>query len=215
MLRGGLQGQGGMRFLWLILGALALAQCATPGAPDFVVGEDPGAFVIIGVAEAQQHTSPRYIVLWRRLDEDGAFSSYGPRRIFEARTHERGSVRVSGIPGEFIMSEIEPGEYALDSVYAIIRDRRVNYVANGVVEGPERPAFTVRPGEAIYLGIWQTDLEDVTAVARPWRLDEADLRAALNRSDPVRGPVRVRETHTRSVRCAPHKLTTTSQRQVC
>ena len=28
---------------------------------------------------------------------------------------------------------------------------------NGVIAGPERPAFEVRPGEAVYLGIWQVE----------------------------------------------------------
>lgn len=204
-----------MRTMFAMLACLVLAQCATPEDRRFHVGAEPGAFVIIGVAEAATNTSPRYTVLWRRLDAEGRFMRYGPRRIFEARTQSGESVRVRGIPGEFIMSEIEPGEYALDSVFAVIRDGRVNYVANGVVQGPERPAFTVRAGEAIYIGIWETNLEEVIAVARPWRIEQRDLDAALGASNLVVGPVRLVEPHTRAVPCAPYRLNNVSQRQVC
>jgi hypothetical protein len=100
-------------------------------------------------------------------------------------------------------------------VFALIRDGRVNYVANGLVHGPERPAFEVRAGEAIYIGIWETDLDDVVAVARPWRLEQADLDAVLRQSDAVIGPVRMAETHTVSAPCAPYRLNNVSQRQVC
>ena len=31
-------------------------------------------------------------------------------------------MRVRGIPGEFTHAEVEPGIYALDSVFALIRD---------------------------------------------------------------------------------------------
>ena len=53
-------------------------------------------------------------------------------------------------------------------------------------------------------------------MTRPWRLEEADLRAVLNAADDeVRGHVRIRETRTRSVACAPHQLNVRSRRQVC
>lgn len=204
-----------MRVVFVILASLVLAQCATPEDKRFRVGESPGAYVIMGIAEAASNTSPRYTVLWRRLDGSGQFMRYGERRIFEARSQSGDTVRVRGIPGEFVLSEIEPGEYALDSVFAVIRDGRVNYVANGVVAGPERPAFTVRPGEAIYIGIWETDLEEVVAVTRPWRSEQRDLDAVLNASGAVIGPVRMIEPHTRSVPCAPYRLNNVSQRQVC
>ncbi|MGQ0534097.1 MAG: hypothetical protein ACT4OF_15610 [Caulobacteraceae bacterium] len=204
-----------MRLVFAILASLILAQCATPEDKRFRVGEAPGAYVIIGVAKSAANTSPLYTVLWRRVGPDGQFMRYGARTIFEARTRSGDSVQIPGIPGEFVMSEIEPGEYALDSVFALIRDGRVNYVANGVVQGPERPAFEVRPGEAIYIGIWQTNIEDVVAVTRPWRLDQSDLDAVLRATDPVIGPVRMVETHTRSVPCAPYRINNTSQRQVC
>ncbi|MGD9968731.1 MAG: hypothetical protein AB7T59_19590 [Hyphomonadaceae bacterium] len=205
-----------MRYVFAILACLVLTQCATrEEISRFRVGEDPGAYVVIGVAEAASNTSPRYTVLWRRLGPDGKFQRYGDRRIFEVRTQSGESIQVAGIPGEFVLSEIEPGEYALDSVFAVIRDGRVNYVANGLVQGPERPAFTVRPGEAVYLGIWETNLEDVVAVTRPWRLDQRDLDAVMSQSDQVIGPVRMVETHTRAVPCVPYRLNTVSQRQVC
>lgn len=204
-----------MRVVFVILASLVLAQCATPEDKRFRVGESPGAYVIMGIAEAASNTSPRYTVLWRRLDGSGQFMRYGERRIFEVRSQSGDTVRVRGIPGEFVLSEIEPGEYALDSVFAVIRDGRVNYVANGVVAGPERPAFTVRPGEAIYIGIWETDLEEVVAVTRPWRSEQRDLDAVLNASGAVIGPVRMIEPHTRSVPCAPYRLNNVSQRQVC
>lgn len=179
------------------------------------MGEAPTSYVIIGIAEAAENTSPSYTLLWRRLDENGAFMRYGARRIFEARSESGDGVQIAGIPGEFILSEIEPGTYALDSVFAIVRDRRVNYSANGVIRGPERPSFEVGPGEAIYLGIWQTNLDEVVAVTRPWRLDQRDLDAVLRETESVVGPVRLVEPQTRSVACAPYRLADNSQRQVC
>jgi hypothetical protein len=101
-------------------------------------------------------------------------------------------------------------------VFAVIRENNVDYVANGVIAGPERPSFEVRPGEAVYLGIWEVDIEDNIAVARPWRLDTADLRALMREADEeVAGEVRVRETVTRAVACAPHRLSNLTQRQIC
>lgn len=205
-----------MRLVFAMLACLVLAQCATQNEDErFRVGQSPTSFVIIGVAEAASNTSPRYSVLWRRLGPDGQFLRYGARRIFEVRTESGESIQIPGIPGEFIMSEIEAGEYALDSVFAVIRDGRVNYVANGVIAGPERPAFTVQPGEAIYLGIWQANLVDVVAVTELWRLDQGDLDAVIRAADPVTGEVRLVETHTRAVPCAPYRLNNVSQRQVC
>jgi hypothetical protein len=205
-----------MRLVFVMLACLVLAQCASRREEErFRVGESEGAYIIIGVAEAASNTSPRYTVLWRRLSPDGQFLRYGDRRIFEVRTQSGESTQIPGIPGEFIMSEVEPGDYALDSVFALIRDGRVNYVANGVVRGPERPAFTVRPGEAVYLGIWQTNLEDVVAVTTPWRLEQSDLDAVIRQSNPVIGQVRMVETQTRAVPCAPYRLNNVSQRQVC
>lgn len=205
-----------MRLLFTALAGLALAQCA--GAPD----EAPprprvpgGSTVIIGIAESVSNTSPTYRMLWRRLDASGAFTGMGGNRDFEIGTHEGGSIRVRGIPGEFVTAEIEPGVYALDSVFALIEERRVTYAANGVVFGPERPTFEVRAGEAIYLGIWQVDLDVTTAVARPWRLEEEDLRAVLHEADTIHGDVRVRQTQTRAVPCTPHRINSRSQRQVC
>jgi hypothetical protein len=208
--------EGDMRFAVLILGALALASCATSEDDRFRVGESEKSFVIIGVAEASESREARYTLLWRQLDAAGAFTEYDGHTTFEAQTNEGDTVRVRGIPGEFEMLEVEPGVYALDSVFGIIADERVNYVAEGVIAGPERPSFEVRPGEAIYLGIWQADIEDVRAVTRPWRIEESDLRAVLNvADDEVRGHVRIRETRTRSVACTPHQLNSRSRRQVC
>lgn len=204
-----------MRVLIAILACLALAQCATPEDKRFRVGEAQSGYVIMGVAEAAENTSPSYTILWRRLDAQGNFMRYGARRIFEARSESGDGVQVRGIPGEFILSEVEPGTYALDSTFALIRDRRVNYSANGVIQGPERPTFEVRPGEAVYIGIWEANLEDVVATVRPWRNEQSDLDAVLRQTDPVIGPVRMVETQTRAVPCAPYRLSTNSQRQVC
>jgi hypothetical protein len=204
-----------MRFVVLILGALALAQCATAEDDRFHVGESPNAFVIIGVAETPNTREARFTLLWRMLNASGGFTEHDGDTAFQARTNEGDTLRIRGIPGEFEMLEVEPGVYALDSVFGLIRDDRVNYVAEGVIEGPDRPSFEVRPGEAVYLGIWQADIEDVRAVTRPWRLEESDLRAVLSQSDAVVGHVRIRETHTRSVPCTPHQLVSRSRRQVC
>lgn len=204
-----------MRVMMAILACLALAQCATPDDKRFRVGESESAYVIMGVAEAPENTSPSYTVLWRRLDANGNFMRYGARRIFEVRSESGDGVQVRGIPGEFILSEVEPGTYALDSVFALLRDGRVSYSANGVVLGPERPSFEVRPGEAIYLGVWEANLVDVVAVARPWRLEQSDLDAVLRETGAVSGPVRMVEPPMRAVPCAPYRLNTVSQRQVC
>ena len=204
-----------MRVLMAIVACLLVAQCASREDRRFRVGEAPTSYVIIGIAEAAENTSPSYTMLWRRLDQEGAFMRYGARRIFEARSESGDGVQVAGIPGEFILSEIEPGTYALDSVFALIRDRRVNYSANGVIRGPERPAFEVRPGEAVYLGIWQANLVDTTAVVAPWRLDQSDLDAVLRETGAVVGTVRSIEPQTRAVTCAPYRIASNSQRQVC
>jgi hypothetical protein len=208
--------QGEMRRFFAILACLALAQCASSGDDGFVVGRSENAFVIIGVAESADNREAHYTMLWRQLDGAGGFTEHDGRTAFEAETNDGSSVRVRGIPGEFALLEVEPGAYALDSVFAVISENRVNYFANGVVQGPERPAFEVRPGEAIYLGIWQMDIDEVTAVARPWRLNEDDLRRVLRESGELGGQeVRVRQTHTRAVLCAPHRLNSRSRREVC
>ncbi|MBK8544800.1 MAG: hypothetical protein IPL62_15370 [Caulobacteraceae bacterium] len=204
-----------MRVVLAILACLVVAQCASAEDKRFRVGEAPTAYVIIGVAEAAENTSPSYTVLWRRLDANGAFMRYGARRIFEARSESGDGVQVPGIPGEFILSEIEPGTYALDSVFALVRDGRVNYSANGVVHGPERPTFEVRPGEAVYLGIWQANLVEVSAVTSQWRGEQSDLDAVLRAVDPVVGDVRMARIETRAVACAPYRIRANSQRQVC
>jgi hypothetical protein len=216
MVRAWLQGGAArMRLVLALVACLVLAQCATPGDGRFRSGDSDDAYVIIGVAERDRNTLPNYKVLWRRLDEDGRFRPFLVNRYFEAATNERDSVRVEGVPGEFTMTDIEPGTYALDSVYAMVPSGRVIYVANGLIEGPERPAFTVAAGEAVYLGIWEVNVEESAAVVRPWRLEAADLRAVLDAADPVRGDVHLRETEIVSVPCVQHRLSDTSQRQVC
>jgi hypothetical protein len=204
-----------MRFFFAVLGALAVAQCATSDDALYRVGQSPRAFVIIGVAETSANTSARYDVLWRRLNAEGGFEEVDGDTAIEAQTNARDTLRVRGIPGEFTLREVEPGAYALDSVYAVIRDRRVDYIANGVVRGPERPSFEVGPGEAVYLGIWQTDIDDAAAVVRPWRMSEADLRLVLAQQNIVRGDVRMRATEPVTVACSPRRLNNLSQRQVC
>ncbi|MGE0743443.1 MAG: hypothetical protein AB7O98_19070 [Hyphomonadaceae bacterium] len=205
-----------MRFIGALIAMVFLAQCATPGGrEDFVVGSGEDALVIIGIAKSGRDTSPRYVMLWRQLDEAGAFRELSGRASFDAETNDGDTVRVRGIPGEFVVLRVEPGVYALDGVFAIIPDGRVNYVAQGVITGPERPTFEARAGEAIYLGIWEADIEDTTAVVRPWRLDSNDARAVVRQAGGVEGEVRVRETHTRAVPCAPHQPSTMSTRRVC
>lgn len=207
-----------MRHLFAILAALMLAQCASSEDDRFRVGASPDAFVIIGVAEAQANASAQYRMLWRRVGPDGRFMDIDDDdNSFEATTNARGTLVIRGIPGEFKLAEIEPGTYALDSVFGVLRDRRVNYVAQGLIAGPERPSFEVRPGEAIYLGIWQVNLSETSAIAEPWRLDERDLRAVMRRADEeVAGSVVLRETRTRAVPCeAPRRLSNLSQRRVC
>jgi hypothetical protein len=204
-----------MRLVLAMLACLALVHCATPGDRRFHVGDEGDALVIIGVAESGANTSPTYRMLWRRLNGGGTFRTYGLGRFFEARTNAGGSVRVNGLPGEFILAKIEPGSYALDSVYATIPDGRVVYVANGVVREAERPGFTVRAGEAVYLGIWEVNIDGGAAVARLWRLEEDDMRAVLRESETVVGEVEVRAMDVVSVPCAPYRISNVSQRQVC
>jgi hypothetical protein len=206
-----------MRFLFAILATLALVQCAsseTEGDDRFRVGQSPRAYVIINVAEAAENTSASYDMLWRRV-EGGQFAPLGDGRSFRAETNEGGTIRIRGIPGEFVLTEVEPGTYALDSVFGVIREQRVNYIAQGLIRGPERPAFDVRPGEAVYLGIWQVDIVDAGAVARPWRLNENDLNAVMREQESIAGAVSLRETHTIAVPCAPRRVNNRSQRQVC
>lgn len=202
-----------MRSVVLILGALALAACATSD-DRFRVGQSEKAFVIIGVAEDADNREARYTLLWRQVEGD-AFAELDGATTFEAKTNQGETLRINGIPGEFALLEVEPGAYALDSVFGFIPAGRVNYVAEGLVEGPERPAFEVRAGEAVYLGIWQVSLEYSRAVTRPWRVQESDLRAVLGQTDEIRGQVRIRETHPRSIPCNPQRLNSRSRRQVC
>lgn len=204
-----------MRFLFAILCVVVLASCVTPDDDRFYVSQSARSFVIIGVAEGAANTSARYTMLWRLLDSGGAFTSLDDDRAFSPETNTRGSIRVRGIPGEFFVYEIDPGTYALDGVYGIIRDDRVNYAADGLIEGPERPAFSVRPGEAVYLGIWEANIEEMRAVTRLYRLDESDLRAVLREEDLVVGEVRPRATEARSVACAPRRIGSITQRRVC
>lgn len=205
-----------MRVILALVACLVLAQCATPKRDGrFRSGDSDDAYIIIGVAERDMNTLPRYKMLWRRLNRDGRFMAFLVNRYFEAATNEGDSVQVPGVPGEFTMTDIEPGTYALDSVYALVPSGRVVYVANGVVLGPERPTFTVRAGEAVYLGIWEVNIVDSAAVTRLYRLDTDDLRAVLAKADPVNGGVQMRETEIVSVPCAPYRLSNVSQRQVC
>jgi hypothetical protein len=204
-----------VRFLFVIVSALILAQCASSEDRRFRVGDSASAFVIIGVAETSDSRAPRYAMLWRLLDSAGAFTSYDDSRIIEARTNAGSSVRIRGVPGEFLLLQVQPGAYALDSVFAVLREGQLDYIAQGVIAGPERPAFAVRPGEAVYLGIWELDIDGAEAVSQLWRLDSGDLRAVVRASEEVVGDVRLRETHIRDVPCAPHRVSNMSQRLVC
>jgi hypothetical protein len=206
-----------MRALLALMAAAVLGSCVTPQKdPRFQLGQEPTGFVMIGVAESAANTSPDYIMLWRKIDPvtDG-FAQVDGHTVFEVRTNDNGSIRVRGIPGEFEYRRLEPGVYALDSVYAILHDRRVNYFAQGIVTGPERPSFRVEAGEAIYLGIWEMNLNETTATGQLWRLDEADMGAAAHAANAVNGNLTLQATQTISAPCAPHRLNNLSQRQVC
>lgn len=204
-----------MRILFAMLGCLALAQCAG-GDRGFRVGASPEALVIIGVAETSDHRDPRYSLLWRRLRPDGTFTSYDDVRAINARTHAENSTRIEGIPGEFEIFRVEPGAYALDSAYATLRENGVTYTAQGVVVGPERPAFEVRAGEAVYLGIWEMDVDGARAVTRLWRLNGDDLHAVQEAArGEIVGAPRVLEVETRSTPCAPRRMGQTSSREIC
>lgn len=203
-----------MRVLLMLLAATMLAQCA--GNQSFVADRDDRAVVIVGVAEATGATESAYEMLWRRLDPvSGAFMSYDDADAFEAETNANDSLRIAGIPGEFYAIEVRPGAYALDSVFGRLRDGRVDYIAQGVVRGPARPSFDVAAGETIYLGIWQLSLVDSAAVARLWRLDEADLIAVRDAAGAGDARVVLRETRMRDVACAPRRLSSYSARQIC
>ncbi len=204
-----------MRFLFAILGALVLASCVTPDDDRFYVGQSARSFVIIGVAEGSDNTSARYTMLWRLLDSGGDFTSLDDDRAFSPETNTRGSIRVRGVPGEYFVYELDPGTYALDGVYGIIRDNRVNYAADGLIEGPDRPSFNVRPGEAVYLGIWEANIVEMRSVTSLYRLEESDLRLVLRQEELVVGEVRPRATETRSVPCSPRRISSITQRRVC
>ncbi len=205
-----------MRFVFVILATLLVAQCASkPEDGRFRVGESARGYVILGVAESADEREPAYAMLWRLLDPAGHFTPYDDARAVEARTNSNDTLRLDGIPGEFAMGEVQPGVYALDSVFAVLREERLAYYAQGVVTGPERPTFEVRPGEAVYLGIWEMRVEGANAGARLWRLSEADLGRVTQAARTTIGAVRLRETQTRAVPCAPHRLNNMSQRQVC
>lgn len=205
-----------MRLLAMILGALTLAQCASGGDDLFQVGRSAEALVIIGVAETADERDPRYSLLWRRVGPDGRFEAYDDARSIEARTHSRSSVRIEHIPGEFEILRVEPGIYALDSAYATLRESGLTYVAHGLVLGPDRPSFEVRAGEAVYLGIWEMDIDGARATARLWRLDEADLQAVASAArHRFSGGATLASFHQRSTPCEPRRMSRLTQRQVC
>jgi hypothetical protein len=205
-----------MRALLVLLATLVLAQCAsaqkeTRPAPE----PTPVGYVLIGVAESAANTPPEYVMLWRKVDPvTGAFAPLGGRTAMEVHTNDGNSVRVHGIPGEFEHAQLEPGVYALDSVFAILHDARVNYFAQGLIAGPERPSFHVDAGEAIFIGVWEVNLDEAAATAHLWRLDQGDARAFLHSSGEGRA-LTLRETQPLSVPCTPHRISDLSQRQVC
>ncbi len=204
-----------MRFLFLILAAGLLVQCAN-GRGNQASGAGSGdALVIVGIAETSDNRDPSYSLLWRKLTPDGAFADYDDARSIDVRTNSDSSIRVDGIPGEFDSFRVSPGVYALDSAFATLREGGANYIAQGVIERPQRPSFEVRAGEAVYLGIWEMDVDGANAVTRLWRLDQSDLDAVLRASRGVAGSVRLLQTESRSVPCAPRRMGPMSQRQVC
>ena len=204
-----------MRVLYVVLATLFLAQCASNDDSRFRVGESPGALVIIGVAKSSANRAPRYAMLWRRLSPQGTFLDLEGDRSFEPRTNSNNSVRIRGIPGEFAIVHVEPGVYALDGAFAQLRESGLTYFAQGIIQGPQRPSFEVAPGEAIYLGIWEMDIDGPIAVTRLWRLSSADMAAVTRAARATLGEVRLRETQVRSVPCQPHPMSNLTQRQVC
>jgi hypothetical protein len=216
MLDGTQQGGVIVRGLFAFLSMLLLAQCATDEQRQpFYAGRSANALVIIGVAESPHNRDPAYSMLWRRLDDAGAFTAFDDSNAFQAHTNAEDSVRVHGIPGEFTILEVPPGAYALDGVFATVRENRVTYFAQGVLAGPERPAFEVGPGEAVYLGIWEMDIDGAVAITHPWRLDAGDVRAVLRAAHRDVGEVRPREARMRAVACQPHRINDMTQRQIC
>jgi hypothetical protein len=203
-----------VRLLLVILAAGFLAQCASGLDAREVDGDR--ALVIIGVAETADHRDPRYALLWRLVGEGARFTDYDDTRTFDAQTHSDDSVRVDGIPGEFEIFSVRPGIYALDGAFATLREQGVTYFAQGVIEHPQRPSFEARAGEAVYLGIWQLDIDGANAVTRVWRLDPADLEAA-RAAAPRRIPdqVALRETAPMAVACAPRRINQMTPRQIC
>lgn len=198
-----------MRFVFVVMAVLALSQCASAIRPP--TGR---AIVIVGLAEAPDNVAPRYTMLWRKVEAEGRFADYGGRRMVEFTTHGGGTVRVEGIPGEFVVAQVEPGLYALDGVFATLREGAVTYTAQGSIIGPERPGFEARAGEVIYLGIWQASLDGHLAVVRPWRLDEGDLRAVAHGAG-IEGEIRLRPTRAVEAPCTPHRMHPSLTRQIC
>ena len=144
------------------------------------------------------------------------FPDFG-KRIFAGgrQTGDSGRADGRGVPGEFEHFPLEPGGYALDSVFALLHAQRVNYFAQGVVTGPERPSFEVQAGDSLYLGIWELNLDEAAATARLWRLEADDARALINASNGPHTALTLRQTETISVPCTPHRIGDISQRQVC
>jgi hypothetical protein len=199
-----------MRVVFAIVAVLALCQCAS--ARDALTVRP---IVIVGVAEAPDNVDPRYTMLWRKVDEErGRFADHGGRRMVEITTNGGGTLRVPGIPGEFIVARVDPGVFALDGIYATLHEGTVVYTAQGSIIGPERPGFEARRGEVIYLGIWQASLDGHLAVVRPWRLSEEDLHAVA-RAAEIEGVVHLRSTRAYSVPCAPHRMHPSLAREIC
>lgn len=198
-----------MRLVFVLMAVLALSQCASGGA------REERATIIVGLAEAPDNVDPRYTMLWRKVNlETGRFENHGGPRMVEFTTQGAGTLRVAGIPGEFKVAHVEPGLYALDGVFAMLQEGGVTYTAQGSIVGPERPAFDARPGEVVFLGIWQASLDGHLAVVRPWRLAESDLRAVA-RAAEIEGAVHLRAVEARDVPCAPHRLHPSLTREIC
>jgi len=202
---------------WILAAIFSLTLCVSVRADAFIFDGDgrATATVIINIAEAMGDTSPRYSMLWRRLGDDGRFVEYDDESIIEVDTNSRRSFMVRGVPGEFLTVRVRPGTYALDSVYGVVREDGVDYVASGVVEGPGRPTFEVRDGETVYLGIWQIALADGRAVATLWRQDADDVRAFMEHGGGRLRNVALRAPTPREVACQPHPINWRTNRQIC
>jgi len=205
-----------MRLVFIVLAALVLAQCAGRDNDRFPIGRAETGFVVVGIAKAPDARDPQYSMLWRLVGPDGVFLEYDDARAFQPQTNSDSSLRIDDLPGEFALVEVPAGTYALDGVFAVVRERGVVYFAQGIVTTPGRPTFDVAPGEAVYLGIWETRLDYNDAVTSLWRQNEADMRLIERAANATKGgPLRMARIYNSDIACTPRRMVNFRQRQIC